>query len=372
MKKQKLLKQGSVKNIYSTNLKGRYAFEFSNRFSVFDWGAMPDQLEKKGEAMAITTNFLFEFLKHPENWQNWNPTCNINNDELLNKLKTEGLTHHGIGWGGELVNDSMKNCYFVSSVDVIKPKFLDNKVSPYWDYSEYAKSPTNALVPLEAVFRFGVPKGSSLIRRLKKDEKYQKELGLKTLPKEGDIFDYPLIEFSTKLEESDRYLTPEQAKEIAHLTDNEYKKLHDLTALVALRLKDLFLNYKITLWDGKFEWAFIDGDSGRDFKMVDSIGLDELRLTYKGVQLSKENLRHFYRKTSWYNAVELAKKEAQEKGHANWRELCKENPPKLSEDLQEGTSMMYKSLAHLLARGRSPFNNVWDLDKIVEVMKKWS
>src|SRR5665647_2251494 len=38
-------------------------FHFSDRFSVFDWGEMPDHIDKKGEALALMGAYCFERLE---------------------------------------------------------------------------------------------------------------------------------------------------------------------------------------------------------------------------------------------------------------------------------------------------------------------
>ena len=55
---------------------------------------------------------------------------------------------------------------------------------------------------------------------------------------------------------------------------------------------------------------------------MDSIGPDELRLTYNGVQLSKECLRQPYRGTSWHEATQQAKSLAKERGQTDWKSIC--------------------------------------------------
>ena len=49
------------------------------------------------------------------------------------------------------------------------------------------------------------------------------------------------------------------------------------------------------------------------FSSWDSIGPDELRLTFDGVQLSKETLRKPYRSTPWLTAIDQAKALAKER-----------------------------------------------------------
>ncbi|MFT6603122.1 MAG: phosphoribosylaminoimidazole-succinocarboxamide synthase, partial [Bacteriovoracaceae bacterium] len=179
--------------------------------------------------------------------------------------------------------------------------------------------------------------------------------------------------FSTKLEPSDRFTSYEGAKDIAGLSDEEFENLKDFVALVALRIKDIFSEIDVELWDGKFEFAFSKKNSRgeRGFTLVDSIGPDELRLMYKGNQLSKETLRKFYRKSSWYEDVEKSKVLADERGEKDWKDLCvkefKTVPPALDPELKNSCEQMYKSLAQSLNEkflGKKIFTECWNLDQV--------
>ena len=224
-----------------------------------------------------------------------------------------------------------------------------------WDYTPYRKKPENALVPLEVIFRFGVPEGSSLLKRTGNTD-YCKAIGLDKSPKAGDTFDMPVVEFSTKLETSDRYLTYTEAQEIAGLSPEEFNDLSTLARLLALRLKDCFAGIDIELWDGKFEFAFTAKDKGgrRGFMLVDSIGPDELRLIRDGVHLSKEMLRGHYRPTPWYAAVEKAKELAEARGEKDWKKICTEElkltPAPLSDATKEQVEMVYKGIVRDLSQ----------------------
>jgi phosphoribosylaminoimidazole-succinocarboxamide synthase len=86
---------------------------------------------------------------------------------------------------------------------------------------------------------------------------------------------------------------------------------------------------------------------------VDSIGPDELRLTYEDAPLSKEFLRQIYAPTSWYKAVGKAKEIAKERGTTEWKEICvkelNEVPPALNAEQIQIASLLYKSLANEVA-----------------------
>src|SRR5680860_166720 len=59
---------GSVKDLIVIekslkNKTGRGRFIFSDRYSVFDWGEMPDHIPNKGESLCISAAYFFEKLK---------------------------------------------------------------------------------------------------------------------------------------------------------------------------------------------------------------------------------------------------------------------------------------------------------------------
>lgn len=379
-----LLLEGSVKNIRGTKGVTPYIFEYSDRYSVFDWGAMPNQLEDKGKSLAFMAWMFFDLMGDAKRWESWKLSPEFENKygEILGELRQRGMRHHC----NYLVDDAntpieglgLSKNLSVHAVDVFRPEssVKDGKLT--WDYSKYQDKLTNCLVPLEIIFRFGLPAGSSLFQRVS-DASYLNDLGLTAIPKEGDRFDFPVVEFSTKLETTDRYIPSSVAQKMAGLNDVEFKKLKDSVVVAALRLKDLFKDVGIELWDGKFEMGItkeLDHNGNRNFMMVDSIGPDELRLTYKGQQLSKENLRHCYRGSPWYQGVEDAKKMATERGEKDWKKICKEElkltPPALDQEVVNKFAMMYKSLANTLAEKyyqRSVFPDAWTMDELYLKLK---
>ena len=60
---------GSVKDLEvikkpKRNEMGIGRFHFSDRYSVFDWGRMPDLIEGKGEALCIMGAYCFETVSY--------------------------------------------------------------------------------------------------------------------------------------------------------------------------------------------------------------------------------------------------------------------------------------------------------------------
>jgi phosphoribosylaminoimidazole-succinocarboxamide synthase len=117
--------------------------------------------------------------------------------------------------------------------------------------------------------------------------------------------------------------------------------------------------------DGKIELAF---DDKRKLMLVDVLGtLDECRFTFGGVHVSKEVARQFYKKASWYNDLEQAKKDAEAKGVQDWKSLCMSQPPKLDAKLKKIISEMYMSVANEMT-GKKLFKTP-KLSKVIDDYK---
>ena len=311
-----LLYQGSVKNVRGSASDDYLIFVYSDRYSIFDWGEMPDQISGKGAALNLMGYAFFQYLE-----------------------KQMGLKHHMLG----LVGEGITNCCRVKNVKVVRP----TKLGAAYNYRAYQDRLVNALVPLEVIFRLGLPNGNSLSKRIKTNPELVKQFGLTTVPPEGVMLDKPLIDFSTKLETGDRYLTYDEARTISGMSAGEFQKLKNLATEIAVSLKDFHQKMGLELWDGKVEFAFIQGEGlERDFMLVDSIGIDELRLISQGRSLSKEFLREVYKDSEWYNALNASKEESLIT-LVDFKEICKtkygQQPQPLSgqnkqkaEDLYQG------------------------------------
>src|SRR5690606_7324001 len=127
-------------------------FEFSDRYSIFDWGEMPDLLQGKGVSLAKFTDALYSFLETPDLWKSWeipnayHPSVKsfLDKSVAFTQLKETGIRTHRYQKDARL-----ENLWKVRKVNVPK---IENK-----DYSFYQTRPTNTLVPLEVIFRFGTP-----------------------------------------------------------------------------------------------------------------------------------------------------------------------------------------------------------------------
>jgi phosphoribosylaminoimidazole-succinocarboxamide synthase len=131
--------------------------------------------------------------------------------------------------------------------------------------------------------------------------------------------------------------------------------MKEQTQAVVRILEKLFSSFGVKLWDGKLEFAFgqVSAAGQRDLLLVDSIGPDELRLTYEGLPLSKEFLRQLYSGSSWSLAVKKAKELAAERKSQDWKGICqnelKEHPLRLSKEQISVSSLLYQALANEVA-----------------------
>jgi phosphoribosylaminoimidazole-succinocarboxamide synthase len=323
-------------------------FHFSDRYSVFDWGEMPDHIEGKGEALCLMGAYCFE------------------------RLEEQGIRTHYRG----LVDTAGKVVKFkelkhpsktmeVNLVNVYKPETHVTQGKLTYDYGVYTPKLTNCLIPLEIIYRNGLPEGSSVFKRLEQGKTTLKDLGLDHYPKPGERFTKPLFDVSTKLEQTDRYVTWDEAKKIAGLTNIELIAVKAVLSRVNDAITEMACHAKLENEDGKIELAF---SNERKLMVVDVVGtLDECRFTYGGFHVSKEIARQFYKKTPWYQDVEEAKKTAEANGVKDWKTLCRSQPPKLEPNLKTFISQMYRAAANELTNRR-----LFDVPALAEIIRKYT
>ena len=341
---------GSVKDLEiikkpTRDVMGIGRFHFSDRYSVFDWGEMPDHIEGKGAALCLMGAYCFE------------------------KLEGIGVRTHYRG----LVDKTRKVVRFkelkrptsimeVNLVNVYKPETRRSQGKLEYDYSLYTSNLKNCLIPLEIIYRNGLPEGSSVFKRLEQALVTVEDLGLDHYPKAGERLKKPIFDVSTKLEEGDRYVSWAEAQRIAGLTEKEVAEVKGLLLKVDDLITQLAADAGLVNEDGKIELAF---DPLRRLMIVDVVGtLDECRFTYDGLHVSKEIARQYYRRTDWFRDVEEAKKKAEKEGVEDWKKLVKTKPPKLDPTLRTIISQMYTTTANELTKRR--IFDVSDLAKVIE------
>jgi len=263
----KLIRQGKVKDVYEVDAHS-LEFVFSDKISVFD-KTIPSLVPHKGETLCRSSAFWFQVAR----------SCGIK-------------THFR-----EFIPPNRMR---VQKVRILKYSKIDKKTSDY-------------LIPLEIICRHYV--AGSLWDRIQSKEVKPVKLGFKPTKdvKYGDRLPEPLIEFTTKLEDHDRLLTKSEAMKIASLNNDEFKAIIGSALKIDEKIAEEVEKRDLIHVDGKKEYAF---DEDRELMIVDTFGTaDEDRWwdweNYsKGqfVELSKENVRQYYRQLGYFDKLTEARK----------------------------------------------------------------
>jgi phosphoribosylaminoimidazole-succinocarboxamide synthase len=313
---------GSVKDLTITKNAschefGEGIFSFTDDYSVFDYGKMPERIPGKGESLCRMASYNFE------------------------KIKELNLDSHFLEF---MPPNKMK----IKLVQVIYP-----------DKKKLTENDSNYLIPLEIVFRNMLPEGSSLLKRFREGKAKPEDYNLPEIPKPNQFFDRPLIEFFTKLEPIDRLLTEKEAMDLSGINKNELNEIKKVALQINSFLNEKASSLNLVHADGKIELAF---SPERKLILVDVFGtLDENRFLFNGIHVSKQIARDYYSKTSWIKELSEAKQKNLPKDE--WPA-----PPELPSRLLELISEIYLSAAQEWIQEN--FASARPLKKVVEEYKE--
>jgi phosphoribosylaminoimidazole-succinocarboxamide synthase len=277
---------------------------------------MPDPIPDKGASLCTMGAFNFELLEDA------------------------GVPTHyrGVVVDGEerSVHDAVDAGHAPTEMAIDLTQVPDLPFADGYDYDAYHDAAgSNYLVPLEVVFRNRVGVGSSLRSRT---DPADHGLDVDEWPDEEVVLPDAIVEFSTKYEEQDRYLTRAEADRIAGTADiAELEAVaREVNRLVTERAESAGLVHQ----DGKIECLYYDGE----IRVADVVGtFDENRFSYDGQQVSKEVIRQYHKRTQpeWVEAVGEAKERANAEGVADWKSLCEDSPDPLDEGVIEAARDLY-------------------------------
>jgi phosphoribosylaminoimidazole-succinocarboxamide synthase len=360
---------GSVKDLLVLsspfeNHPGVGNFVFSDRYSVFDWGEMPDHIAGKGRALAVMAAFNFE------------------------QLESRGIrTHYQglVGPSGNLVRfaDLEEDSEGLATMQVslarvyhpIVREFLSgNTVEVRYDYTFFERHRgriNNYLVGLEIIFRNGLPLGSSVFKRIDVAEKIAdrkqrdaelqrilKGLGVKQAPQPGQMLPAAVMSYTTKLEAGDRELSRAQAYKLSGLPRRAFNKLDSLALQVNGLITEQAERTGFAHYDGKIETVWNHG-----LVVCDVIGtFDENRFAFQGDQISKEVLRQWYKRNQ---PQFVAACDKWKKTGPGWQKNCDVKPVKLPAEFAALASQVYMSGCN-----RYTGKRVFDSPPLEEVMEK--
>ena len=307
---------------------GRGRFVFTDAYSVFDWGQMPDAIPRKGASLCAMGAFNFELLEAEGVPTHYRGVADADAD----------------GEGPEVVPLADAAAPPTEmAIDLTQvPDLPYEGPEAGYDYDAFhAAGGDNYLVPLEVVFRNRVPVGSSLRRRAA-----PADFGLDAAvdvpadewPDEPVDLPEPVVEFSTKYEEQDRYLSRAEADRIAGAADVDALEslALDVNRVVTERAEAAGFAHE----DGKIECLYADGE----LRVADVVGtFDENRFSHGGRGVSKEVVRQWYRANdpAWVEAVKESKAAVAERDIDDWRELCERDPKPLPPAVVDAVSGLY-------------------------------
>jgi len=336
---------GSVKDLFVTepayeDRPGVGTFVFSDRYSVFDWGEMPDHIVGKGRALAVMAACNFEELERRGIRTHYRGLVADSGETVRFGELAEG------SGGSAIMQVALARVYRPE----VREYYRGGTPEIRYDYSFFEHNRgriNNYLVGLEIIFRNGLPLGSSVFKRLEEargtaDHRAQeravqsilRELGLKEPPKPGDLLPRPVMSFTTKLEPGDRSLTEAQALAISGLRKGDFLALKGMALRANQAVTELAERAGFRHYDGKIEAVW---DSG--LVLCDVIGtFDENRFGWKGEQISKEVLRQWYKRKQpeFVSACDRWKKSG-----PGWQKRCDVQPRRLPKQLATLVSQMY-------------------------------
>jgi phosphoribosylaminoimidazole-succinocarboxamide synthase len=365
---------GSVKDLQVSapayeNSPGEGSFVFSDRYSVFDWGEMPDHIDGKGAALAVMSAFNFEELERRGIRTHYRGLVT----EEGRLVRFADLPE--AGGGCRVMRVALARVY----TPVVRT-FLGPEKQPEvrYDYSLFTSNRgglNNYLVGLEVIFRNGLPLGSSMFAEIEKLKAASPDgkggeplrrllagLGLKEEPAPGQMLPRPIMSYSTKLESGDRNLNEQEAFEISGLREEDFRSLAEIGLGVNEFITERAEQTGLAHYDGKIELVYDNG-----LVLADVVGtFDENRFASKDRQISKEVLRQWYKRHQ--SEFPAACGEAKS-GGAGWQTRCPVKPVNLPPELIRLASEMYQAGCNRYT-GRRLFE-VPELEEILQALEPY-
>ena len=225
-------------------------FEYTDDYTVFFYGRMPDPIPGKGEALARMAAFNFTMLEQA------------------------GVPTH------------FRRFIAPNKIEFDLARTLDPAAQAL------TADAVNYLVPLQVLVRNELPQGSSVHRRLVAGTLAPTDIGLSDIPAVGERLERPVIEYATMLEEPKRFIEALPAQHLAGLGDDQFQALRDTTVTVNELITSHAAELGVNHCDGNFE--YLVSCDGR-IVLADSPGTpDGSRFLFDGVHCGKQVLRNWY------------------------------------------------------------------------------
>ncbi|MBN1645507.1 hypothetical protein JW868_00540 [Candidatus Woesearchaeota archaeon] len=297
---------------------GKADMTFRPVASAFDIGTMEFEVPLDNTTVSLMAAFNFELLK-----------------------QIHGIDSHYYGLvspEGELLSARQAisrgiapNTMRVLFVNRIKPQHTEGQG---WDYSMFPHPEINNYVhPMEFIARYSLPQASSVWERIAGGEISLENLGLPAHLKPGNQIpdgSKPILEYSTKFEPDDRFVTPAEAQALLGMTDERFTALNARTRTVNNAMTDYAATQGFERLDGKIEYITIVQSGATVDLLGDAVCTwHEDRLRAYGLGISKQRLRDELVRLNpkWYADLKRAKAEARESGVEDFRTLMQQVVP---------------------------------------------
>jgi phosphoribosylaminoimidazole-succinocarboxamide synthase len=280
-------------------------FRFNPVFSVFDYGTLQPPVPLDNSTIALMAAFNFE------------------------RLREAGIESHYLAMvhQGEPISAAAAIRLGVAP-DTLRVRLVNRLLPTHtpagWDYSLFQAPPSNHfVVPIEFISRVKIGANSSVWKRVARGEVTLADLGLPPEVRPGDPLPRHVLDYSTKYEPEDRYVSSNEAREMTGFTAERWARLNETTAEVSRLMTELAQSRGVEREDGKVEYVTLDRQRERDVLGDAVTTLHEDRLILDGTDITKQAIRNAVKQCSpeWAAEVDRAKVEARQRGVADFRTL---------------------------------------------------
>lgn len=299
----------------SLTYQGTADFTAKPVFSVFDYGTFHPPVPLDNSTITLMAGFNFELLK-----------AHGIQSHYMRLMTDEG---DGIAAKDAIAAGITPSTMRVMYVNRHVPEFKDGA----WDYSMFRgngdpQRPLAYVHPLEFITRNELPESSSVWKRVARGDVTLADFGLPDSFNKGDAVPdtlQPLLDYSTKFEPDDRYVSPQQAQEMLGVNSDRFGKIANIVKNASTLMTEYAASRDFARLDGKVELITFIGSEGRVRDMLgDAVCTwHEDRLEYAGMPISKQLIRDEVKKHNprWYDEITRAKQQAVDEGHEDFRTL---------------------------------------------------
>jgi phosphoribosylaminoimidazole-succinocarboxamide synthase len=281
-------------------------------FSAFDYGTITPPVPLDNSTIVLMAGFNFELL-HSQGLRS-------HFYSLVDKFGDEVEVEECINT--RIAPTTMR----VAFVNRLKPEFIDGN----WDYSVFDRCHvSNYVQPIEFISRNELPESSSVWKRVANGDLTLEDLSLPINFKPGKPLQSIMLDYSTKFEPDDRYISANEARKLMFISKERFDKINEKTKKASEIMTNYAENRGFRRLDGKVEFAVMELKEGKpEDVLADAVCTwHEDRLTWNGLGISKQRIRDEVKKVNplWYADIQSAKRVAKKEGHADFHDLMNPN-----------------------------------------------